>query len=184
MVSSLLVIIIILTSSSTCKLARSIEVSDHRESGEATNALLQFATATHRRTISKTLIRAQTYEDNQTTSNPIKLVDSLSKPIVINSSTNNSSNDATKMSGQEDEGSIISRATMIANMIICVIGMCGNSIVILVILKFTRIETVTDIYILNLAFADLMFLTGLIFLITTMLIEHWIFGNLMCKVSS
>lgn len=70
-----------------------------------------------------------------------------------------------------------------ANILIFVTGFCGNSLVILVILKFTRIETVTDIYILNLAFADFMFLFGLIFLILTMFIDHWIFGNIMCKVS-
>lgn len=73
-------------------------------------------------------------------------------------------------------------AIEIANSIIFVIGLCGNTIVILVILKFTKIETVTDIYILNLAFADLMFIMGLLFLNTTMHISQWIFGNLMCKV--
>lgn len=82
----------------------------------------------------------------------------------------------------DEEGSLLV-AIIIANIVIFVIGFCGNSLVILVILKFTRIETVTDIYILNLAFADLMFLLGLVFLTTTMLIDHWIFGNLMCKVT-
>lgn len=73
---------------------------------------------------------------------------------------------------------------IMANIVIFVIGFCGNSLVILVILKFTRIETVTDIYILNLAFADLMFLFGLVFLTITMYIGHWIFGTPMCKVST
>lgn len=84
--------------------------------------------------------------------------------------------------GQADDGSLII-SVITANILIFVIGFCGNSLVILVILRFTRIETVTDIYILNLAFADLMFLFGLIFLIITMFIDHWVFGTLMCKVS-
>lgn len=83
---------------------------------------------------------------------------------------------------QVDDNSLII-SVITANILIFVIGFCGNSLVILVILRFTRIETVTDIYILNLAFADLMFLFGLVFLIITMFIDHWVFGNLMCKVS-
>lgn len=71
----------------------------------------------------------------------------------------------------------------IVNTIICVVGICGNFIVILVILKYTKCVTVNDILILNLAFADLMFVTGLVFLIITMHSEIWIFGNAMCKVS-
>lgn len=89
----------------------------------------------------------------------------------------------TNSEAYDDDRSLIF-GIITANCIIFVIGLCGNAIVILVILKFTRIETVTDIYILNLAFADLMFILGLVFLITTMFIDHWIFGNLMCKVSS
>ena len=101
-----------------------------------------------------------------------------------NYNENNSSNSSqsnSSSSNDEDESLVI--GITIAHIIIFVIGFCGNSLVILVILKFTRIETVTDIYILNLAFADLMFLLGLVFLITTMLINYWIFGNLMCKVN-
>lgn len=85
-------------------------------------------------------------------------------------------------SADDDGGASIMLGVIAANTLICVIGICGNSIVILVISRFTKIDTVTDIYILNLAFADLMFLTGLIFLITTMIVGHWIFGNVMCKL--
>lgn len=84
---------------------------------------------------------------------------------------------------EEDGESPFMIGIIIANIVIFIIGLCGNAIVILVILKFTRIETVTDIYILNLALADIMFLTGLAFLMITMTLGHWIFGNFMCKVS-
>jgi hypothetical protein len=104
----------------------------------------------------------------------------LRNSSVLDAALANASNLAGSTQEGDDNSLIISVIT--ANIIIFVIGFCGNSLVILVILRFTRIETVTDIYILNLAFADLMFLFGLIFLIITMFIDHWIFGNLMCKV--
>ena len=88
---------------------------------------------------------------------------------------------ASASSNEGDESLMF--AVEISYMLIFLVGFCGNSLVILVILRFTRTETVTDIYILNLAFADLMFLLGLVFLTTTILIDHWIFGNFMCKVS-
>lgn len=89
---------------------------------------------------------------------------------------------ASELAAEPEQDPLITRI-ILTNTVIFVIGLCGNAIVIVVILKFTRIETVTDIYILNLAFADLMFTFGLVFLTATMIIGHWIFGRLMCKVS-
>ena len=43
-------------------------------------------------------------------------------------------------------------------------------------------QTVTNMYILNLAIADECFLVGIPFLIATMVKENWIFGNVMCKM--
>ncbi|KFM74632.1 Somatostatin receptor type 4, partial [Stegodyphus mimosarum] len=43
-------------------------------------------------------------------------------------------------------------------------------------------QTVTNMYILNLALADEMFLIGLPFLLTTMIYHSWPFGRVMCKV--
>lgn len=72
---------------------------------------------------------------------------------------------------------------IVADFVIFLVGLCGNLVVITVILKFTRNENVTDIYILNLAFADLTFIMGLFFMIITIYLEEFIFGNLICKVS-
>lgn len=61
-------------------------------------------------------------------------------------------------------------------------GLCGNTLVIYVVLRFSKMKTVTNMYILNLALADEMFLIGLPFLLTTMIYESWPFGGMMCKV--
>jgi len=133
----------------------------------------------------KTNANAQTKFD-QSTQNENK--DTQNSPVQhfgsesLNGSQ--SSGNGSSIAQAEDGERYFIMGVMITNMIIFVIGFCGNTVVILVILKFTKIETVTDIYILNLAFADLMFITGLVFLITTMFIDHWIFGNLMCKVGA
>ena len=66
--------------------------------------------------------------------------------------------------------------------IICVVGLCGNSLVIFVVLRYSKMQTVTNIYILMLAIADECFLLGLPFLIVTAVQHDWVFGMPMCKI--
>ncbi|MCL4163577.1 UNVERIFIED_CONTAM: hypothetical protein GTU68_042789 [Idotea baltica] len=62
-----------------------------------------------------------------------------------------------------------------------IVGLCGNTLVIYVVTRFSKMQTVTNMYILNLALADEVFLLGIPFLITTSAIKHWPFGDIMCK---
>lgn len=75
-------------------------------------------------------------------------------------------------------GSLIS---MILYAIVCIVGLFGNTLVIYVVLRFSKMQTVTNMYILNLAIADECFLIGIPFLITTMHLGEWTFGKTMCK---
>lgn len=65
--------------------------------------------------------------------------------------------------------------------IVCIIGLLGNTLVIYVVIRFSKMQTVTNMYILNLAIADECFLIGIPFLIVTMVKGQWIFGDIMCK---
>uniref|UniRef100_A0A667WUV7 Si:zfos-169g10.2 n=1 Tax=Myripristis murdjan TaxID=586833 RepID=A0A667WUV7_9TELE len=65
---------------------------------------------------------------------------------------------------------------------VCVIGLVGNTLVIHVIVHYTRNESVTNIYILNLAIADELFMLGLPFLAAQNALLFWPFGSLMCRV--
>ncbi|XP_018020569.1 somatostatin receptor type 2-like [Hyalella azteca] len=62
------------------------------------------------------------------------------------------------------------------------VGLSGNTLVIYVVARFSKMQTVTNFYILNLALADELFLLGIPFLITTQAYNDWIFGDIMCKV--
>lgn len=75
-------------------------------------------------------------------------------------------------------GNVIS---MILYAIVCIVGLLGNTLVIYVVLRFSKMQTVTNMYILNLAIADECFLIGIPFLITTMHLGEWTFGKPMCK---
>lgn len=66
--------------------------------------------------------------------------------------------------------------------IVCVVGLLGNTLVIHVIVNYTRNESVTNIYILNLAIADELFMLGLPFLAVQNALLSWPFGSLMCRV--
>ncbi|KAM3624530.1 uncharacterized protein V6R79_024698 [Siganus canaliculatus] len=65
---------------------------------------------------------------------------------------------------------------------VCVVGLVGNTLVIHVIVNYTKNESVTNIYILNLAIADELFMLGLPFLAVQNALLFWPFGSLMCRV--
>lgn len=66
--------------------------------------------------------------------------------------------------------------------LVCVVGLLGNTLVIHVIVNHTKNESVTNIYILNLAIADELFMLSLPFLAVQNALLSWPFGSLMCRV--
>uniref|UniRef100_A0A8C5QJ80 Somatostatin receptor 1 n=1 Tax=Leptobrachium leishanense TaxID=445787 RepID=A0A8C5QJ80_9ANUR len=66
--------------------------------------------------------------------------------------------------------------------LVCIVGLCGNSIVIYVILRYAKMKTATNIYILNLAIADELLMLSVPFLVTSTLLRHWPFGSLLCRL--
>lgn len=66
--------------------------------------------------------------------------------------------------------------------IICACGLFGNALVIYVILRSSNMKTVTNMYIVNLAISDFIFLISMPLLMTTTWLRFWLFGPAMCKV--
>ncbi|XP_078089890.1 somatostatin receptor type 1 [Mustelus asterias] len=66
--------------------------------------------------------------------------------------------------------------------VVCFVGLCGNSLVIYVILRYAKMKTATNIYILNLAIADELLMLSVPFLVTSTLLGHWPFGSLLCRL--
>ncbi|XP_013144740.1 PREDICTED: somatostatin receptor type 2-like, partial [Papilio polytes] len=71
--------------------------------------------------------------------------------------------------------------TQVLYALVCVVGLLGNTLVIYVVLRYSKMQTVTNMYIVNLAIADECFLIGIPFLIITMSVRSWPFGRFMCK---
>ncbi|XP_050782958.1 somatostatin receptor type 3 [Gopherus flavomarginatus] len=67
-------------------------------------------------------------------------------------------------------------------LIVCVVGLVGNSLVIYVVLRHSVRESVTNVYILNLALADELFMLGLPFLAAQNALSYWPFGSFMCRL--
>ncbi|XP_072343773.1 C-C chemokine receptor type 7 [Scyliorhinus torazame] len=64
--------------------------------------------------------------------------------------------------------------------VITVLGFFGNGLVVITYIYFKRLRTMTDVYLLNLALADLLFLLTLPFWAVSV-VKQWIFGLVMCK---
>lgn len=64
-----------------------------------------------------------------------------------------------------------------------VLGYLGNGLVLLILHKFEKIQTVTNIFLLNLVISNLLFASTLPFLATYHRSE-WVFGGFLCKVIS
>ena len=66
--------------------------------------------------------------------------------------------------------------------LICIVGLVGNALVVFVICRYSKMKTVTNMYILNLSIADFLFLLGLPMIMTTVSVQYWTFGFVMCKI--
>ncbi|XP_030063893.1 C-C chemokine receptor type 9 [Microcaecilia unicolor] len=83
-----------------------------------------------------------------------------------------------------DKSSVREFAKYFLTVIYCCIffvGIIGNSLVVLVYIQFRRMKTMTDMYLLNLAVADILFLFTLPFWAITAS-YHWIFKTATCKI--
>lgn len=72
--------------------------------------------------------------------------------------------------------------TAVVYSIVFIVGLVGNTLTIYVVLRYVKMKTVTNIYILNLALADELYILGIPFLGTYSVLSYWPFGNFFCKV--
>ena len=90
--------------------------------------------------------------------------------------TTNNGTDSTSVDGR-------SVLVIVIYSFICVSGLVGNGLVIYVILRYAKMKTVTNMYILNLAISDFLFLLDLPLVSVTAWLKHWVFGEAMCKIN-
>ncbi|KAM8916513.1 C-C chemokine receptor type 6 [Spinachia spinachia] len=65
--------------------------------------------------------------------------------------------------------------------IICALGLIGNTLVIITYMRYKKSKTMTDVYLYNVAVADLLFVVALPFLIYNE--QHgWLMGSMACKI--
>lgn len=62
------------------------------------------------------------------------------------------------------------------------VGLTGNTLAIYVVLRYAGMKTVTNIYILNLAVADELYIIGLPFLTAQNVLSYWPFGSFLCRL--
>ncbi|KAM7010136.1 somatostatin receptor type 5 isoform 2-T2 [Tautogolabrus adspersus] len=72
--------------------------------------------------------------------------------------------------------------TAVISFTVFIVGLIGNTLAIYVVLCYTKMKTVTNIYILNLAVADELYILGLPFLTTQNVLSYWPFGSFLCRV--
>uniref|UniRef100_A0A8C5JWV6 C-C motif chemokine receptor 3 n=1 Tax=Jaculus jaculus TaxID=51337 RepID=A0A8C5JWV6_JACJA len=68
--------------------------------------------------------------------------------------------------------------------LVFIIGLLGNVMVVVILTKYRRLQIMTNIYLLNLAISDLLFLLTIPFWINYVGWNEWIFGHYMCKLLS
>ncbi|XP_010218825.1 PREDICTED: C-C chemokine receptor type 2-like [Tinamus guttatus] len=67
--------------------------------------------------------------------------------------------------------------------LVVIFGLLGNMLVVLILVKYKRLKSMTDIYLLNLAISDLLFIFSLPFW-AYYAAQEWIFGDALCKILS
>lgn len=66
--------------------------------------------------------------------------------------------------------------------LVFVVGLLGNVVVVVILTKYRRLRIMTNIFLLNLAISDLLFIFNLPFGIHYVRWNVWVFGNYMCKL--
>lgn len=64
--------------------------------------------------------------------------------------------------------------------LVFIFGFVGNMLVVLILINCKKLKSMTDIYLLNLAISDLLFLLTMPFW-AHYAADQWVFGNVMCK---
>ncbi|XP_077412740.1 somatostatin receptor type 5-like isoform X2 [Vanacampus margaritifer] len=72
--------------------------------------------------------------------------------------------------------------TAVVYSVVFIVGLLGNSLAIFVVIRYTKMKTVTNMYILNLAVADELYILGIPFLATNSVLYYWPYGDFFCKV--
>lgn len=67
--------------------------------------------------------------------------------------------------------------------LVFIFGLVGNSLVLLILIQCKKLKSMTDIYLLNLAVSDLLFIFSLPFW-AYYAAHHWVFGDALCKILS
>ncbi|XP_031416584.1 somatostatin receptor type 5-like [Clupea harengus] len=75
-----------------------------------------------------------------------------------------------------------SLVTALISLTVFLFGFVGNTLAIYVVLRYAKMKTVTNTYILNLAVADQLYILGMPFLTTQNVLSYWPFGDFMCRV--
>ncbi|XP_034046846.1 somatostatin receptor type 5-like isoform X2 [Thalassophryne amazonica] len=72
--------------------------------------------------------------------------------------------------------------TGVIYIVVFIVGLLGNTLAIYVVLCYTKMKTVTNMFILNLALADELYILGIPFLGTQSVLSYWPYGEFLCKV--
>lgn len=106
----------------------------------------------------------------------------LSLPYDKNGGTNDSQPSTGSRAKTSSAIDPLTLVLLLTNGAIYIVGLAGNAMVVYVIGRYTRMKTVTNVYILNLSITDSLFLLGLPMLMTTAVIRRWVFGAALCRV--
>ncbi|CAL8310540.1 unnamed protein product [Arctogadus glacialis] len=106
--------------------------------------------------------------------------ESLFNESLFNETLFNATADAA--AGSSGGADVAGLAISLIYIVVCVVGLGGNTLVIHIVLHYSKTESVTNIYILNLAIADELFMLGLPFLAAQNTLQSWTFGSFMCRL--
>ncbi|XP_072189886.1 C-C chemokine receptor type 6 [Excalfactoria chinensis] len=71
----------------------------------------------------------------------------------------------------------------VAYSLICIVGLVGNIFVVMTFALYERTKSMTDVYLLNMAIADILFVLTLPLWAVNYAADKWIFGSFVCKMA-
>ncbi|XP_029945014.1 somatostatin receptor type 5 [Salarias fasciatus] len=102
--------------------------------------------------------------------------------IFENSSSSSNQSYSTTTNNNSDMGTLYSETTPVIYAIVFIVGFVGNTLAIYAVVRYAKTKTVTNIYVLNLAVADELYILGIPFLGTNSALSYWPYGDFFCKL--
>ncbi|KAI8483565.1 hypothetical protein Bbelb_386580 [Branchiostoma belcheri] len=91
-------------------------------------------------------------------------------------------NDSCSNNTSSPQDELLFTFSIVFKILLCAIGLLGNGLIMYIVMRYPKLQTAPNLYILNLSLAQFLYYIRAVLQVSYMVIGTWTFGVAMCKV--